>query len=126
MLTTGLADADNVIRGALGLCRYICCGLVIASFALFTADQLGGASRHQVAEITAGSPTRSASRTAADSHPGQPRRFIDGASRALTTPFRSVISSGSQWVQRGFALICALLLYGLGLGYLLRYSQGST
>jgi hypothetical protein len=65
----------------------------------------------------------------AAAHPvrhGEPRRFIDGAARALTAPFRAVISSGSQWVERGFALICALLLYGVGLGFLLRYSQGSS
>jgi hypothetical protein len=126
MLTTVLADADHVILGALGLCRYICCGLVIASFAIFAADQVGGASKHQVAEIASGVPTRTGTSTATDAHPGQPRRFIDGAARALTAPFRSLVSSGSQWVQRGFALICALLLYGVGLGYLLRYSQGST
>jgi hypothetical protein len=124
MLTTGLADADHVISGTLGLCRYVCCGLVIVSFAMFAADQMGGASKHQVAEVTTGRATGTS--TAAVAHPGEPRQFIDGAARALTAPFRAVISSGSQWVQRGFALICALLLYGVGLGYLLRYSQGSS
>jgi hypothetical protein len=124
MLTTGLADADDVITGALGLCRYICCGLVIVSFAIFAADQVSGAAKHQVAEVASGPPTRAS--TVTDAHPSQPRRFIDGAARALTAPFRALVSSGSQWVQRGFALICALLLYGVGLGYLLRYSQGST
>jgi hypothetical protein len=126
MLTAARADADSVIGGALGLFRYICCGLVIVSFAIFAVDQVGGASRHQVAEIAAGTPTRTATATVTDAHPSQPRRFIDGAARTLTAPFRSLISSSSQWVQQGFALICALLLYGVGLGYLLRFSQGSA
>jgi hypothetical protein len=124
MLTAALADADYVFRGALGLCRYVLCGLVIVSFAMFTADQLGGASKHQVAEVTGGPATPASGGQPA--HAGQPRRFIDSAARAVTAPFRTLISSSSQWVQRGFALICALLLYGLGLGYLMRYSQGST
>ncbi len=100
--------------------------LVIVSFVMFAADQMGGASKHQVAEITAGAATRTGTGTVTAVHPGQPRQFIDGAARALTAPFRAVISSGSQWVQRGFALICALLLYGVAFGYLLRDPQGSS
>jgi hypothetical protein len=118
------ADPDNVIRGTLGLTRLVCCGLVIASFALFAVDQAGGASRHQVAELAAGTPTRTAAAPVTDTRPGQPRRFIDGAAKALTAPFRAVVHSGSQWVQQGVVTFCALLLYGVGLGYLARYSQG--
>jgi hypothetical protein len=99
---------------------------VIASFAMFVTDQAGGASRHQVAEIAGGATTRTATSTVTDTHPGQPRAFIDGAAKALTAPFRAVLHSGSQWAQRGFATVCALLLYGLGLGYLARFSQGSA
>lgn len=99
---------------------------MIASFVMFAADQAGGASQHQVAEIAAGSPTRTATSTVTDAHPGQPRVFIDGAAKALTAPFRAVLHSGSQWAQQLFATVCALLLYGLGLGYLARFSQGSA
>ena len=104
----------------------MCCGLVLASFAMFALDQINGASKHQVAEITAGAPARTAASTVTDTHPGQPRRFIDGAARALTAPFRAVAHFGSAWAQEGFLTVCALLLYGLALGYLARYSQGST
>jgi hypothetical protein len=120
----GVADTDHVIRGALGLTRLVCCGLVIVSFAMFAVDQTGGASRHQVAELAAGTPARTAAPTTIDTRPGQPRRFIDGAAKALTAPFRAVVDSGSQWVEEGFATLCALLLYGVGLGYLARYTQG--
>ena len=126
MLTAPAADAGDVIRGALALCSLVCCGLVVASFTLFAVDQANGASKHQVAEIAGGTPSRTGTSTVADPHPGQPRRFIDDAARTLTAPFRAVLHSGSDWVQHGFVTVCALLLYGLGLGYVARWSQGSA
>ena len=111
-----------VSRG-LVLCSYICCALVIASFALFARDQLSGASKHQVAQIASGTPT-SPSVTPTGPHHDGARRFIDNASNALTSPFRSVFQSSSQWGKRLFALICAILVYGIGLGYLARYARG--
>ena len=93
---------------------------------MFAADQLGGASKHQVAELAAGTATRSGAGTVTDTRPGQPRRFIDGAARALTAPFRAVAHFGSQWAEQLFVTICALLLYGLALGFVARYSDGSV
>jgi hypothetical protein len=121
-----VADTAHVITGALGLTRLVCCGLVIASFAMFAVDQVGGASRHQVAELATGAQTRTGTSTVIDTNPGQPRRFIDGAARALTSPFRSMAHFSSQWAEEGFVTLGALLLYGVGLGYLARFSQGST
>ena len=108
---------------------------MFASFAMFAHDQIAGASKHQVTEVAAGPPaspggaasstaTTSGGATAADPHPGAVRRFIDDASNTLTSPFRSVFRSSSQWAARVFALVCALLIYGLGLGYLARYASG--
>jgi hypothetical protein len=113
-----------VLSGALGFARLVCCGLVIASFAMFADDQINGASKHQVAEIAGQSASRTGTGTVVDPDPGQPRRFIDQTASTLTAPFRAVVHSGSQWVQRGFATLCALLVYGFGLGYLTRFSQG--
>jgi hypothetical protein len=121
-----MADPDHVVRGALGFVRLGTCALVVAWFAMFAIDQANGASKHQVAELSAGTATGAATPTVTARHPSQPRRFIDGAATVLTAPFRAVFHTGSQWAQRGFATACALLLYGLGLGYLLRYSAGTT
>ena len=104
-------------------CAYVCCLLIFASFTLFAGDQISGASKQQVAEIASGSPTRAATPVTYTSH-GQPRRFIDGAARALTSPFSTLISPKSQWANRLFLLVCGLTLYGLGLGYLARYASG--
>ena len=90
---------------------------------MFARDQLSGASKHQVAQITSGVPT-SPGVTPVDQRHGAVRQFIDNASNALTSPLRSVFQSSSQWAKRIFALVCAILLYGVGLGYLARYSQG--
>ena len=117
------ADQGIVVHRGLVLCSYICCGLVIASFVLFAGDQLSGASKHQVAQIASGTPT-TPGEAPSRGHHGAVRRFIDNASNALTSPFRGVFRSSSQWAKRIFALVCAILVYGLGLGYLARYSQG--
>jgi hypothetical protein len=54
---------------------------------------------------------------------GQPRRFIDGAASELTAPFRAVADSANQWVQHGLGTVFALAVYGVGLGFLARYSR---
>jgi hypothetical protein len=41
----------------------------------------------------------------------------------LTEPFRTLIHSNSQWVGRAVSTLLALLVYGLGLGYLARYAR---
>jgi len=112
-----------VIHRVLVLTAYMCCGLVIASFSLFARDQLAGASKHQQSEIIAGAQTTAVSIPEATHH-GQPRAFIDGAARVLTSPFRSLVSSHSQWVMHIVPSLLALLFYGVGLGYLARYSSG--
>ena len=78
------------------LTAYICCGLVIASFALFARDQFAGASRHQQAELVAGHDTTAAP-VQVKTHHGPPRRVIDGAAAALTSPFRSLVHTDSHW-----------------------------
>jgi hypothetical protein len=98
---------------------FVCCALIIASFGFFAVDQMSGASAQQAAE-TAGTPIPAHS---AKKH-GQPRRFVDGAARALTSPFRSLIHSGSQWADHLILLVCGLALYGLALGYVARYASG--
>jgi predicted PurR-regulated permease PerM len=109
-----------VVYRALVLCALICCTLVSLSFALFAIDQASTATQQQVAQLSSGTTPPPA---AAPAKRGQPRRFIDGAARTLTSPFRSLLSSSSQWTVEIFSTLVALLVYGLGLGYLARYSR---
>lgn len=118
MLVRSTADAGWVIPRALAACAFVCCSLVVLSLSLFALDQASGASKHQVAELS--------SRTvvSAPAHgPGQPRRFIDGAAHALTSPFGSFLHSDSQWAVRIASTVLALIAYGFGLGYLARWAR---
>jgi hypothetical protein len=56
----------------------------------------------------------------------RPREFIDQAASALTSPFHSIVQSDSQWVLHGIPTVLALLVYGVALGYLARYSRGMS
>jgi hypothetical protein len=118
------ADTDRAMNRVLALTAYVCCGLVIASFALFARDQLAGASKNQQTEINTGGAQAGSSGTPTVHHHAQPRRFIDGAASALTSPFRSLVHSDSAWVTHGVSTFLALLVYGAGLGFLARYSRG--
>jgi hypothetical protein len=109
-----------MVHRFLGTVSFVCCALIIGSFGFFAVDQMSGASQQQAAE-TAGTPIPTKSGNP-DRH--QPRRFIDSAARALTYPFRTVVSTGSQWADHLFLLVCGLTIYGVGLGYLRRYAAG--
>jgi hypothetical protein len=114
------ADPERVLRGALRFTSFLCCALVLASFAVFTNDQLADASAHQQSEIASGA-TVTPSTTVAH---GQPWRFVDDAASRLTAPFDSIVPTHNVWVSHGTTLLFALLVYGLGLGWVARFSSG--
>jgi hypothetical protein len=109
-----------VIQRGLRTLAFVSCLLVSVSFAMFVADQAGGASSQAVAEI--GSPNPRPHQVS--THHGQPRRFIDGAARTLTAPFRALVHSSSVWTVEIFETFAALLVYGFGLGFLARFTSG--
>jgi hypothetical protein len=123
MLDGAAADVAPVIPRALATLSTVCCVLVLASFALFAHDQVAGASAHQQ---TAELPNAAAivPKPVVAHKPGQPRRFIDGAASTLTSPFHSIVASNNDWVDHGIPTVLALAVYGLGLGYLARFSRG--
>jgi hypothetical protein len=122
MLAVAGADIRSVLHRVLVLAATICCGLVLISFGLFALDQVSGASKHQQAELVGASTAPGV--TVAHRPPAQPRRFIDDAAHALTSPFSSILQTDSQWSSEMFTTVLALLVYGVGLGYLARFSRG--
>ncbi len=105
------------------LIAVVCCGLVSISFLMFARDQIDTASIHQQVEINNHGLVPAPSK--APVHHGQPRRFIDDAAGKLTSPFNALVSHDSSiWVRHVVPTLFALLLYGVGLGYLARYSSG--
>src|ERR1700747_148562 len=109
-----------MVHRLLASVSFVCCSLIIASFAFFAVDQMSGASQQQAAE-TAGTPIPHKS---AKPDRAQPRRFVDNASHALTAPFSTLVSTGSQWADHLFLLVCGLACYGVALGFLSRYAAG--
>ena len=120
MLIGEAVDAEGVVQRGLTVCALICCTLVALSFGLFVVDRTSTASKQQATQVDSGGGQAA---TAQTSRPGEPRRFIDDAARSLTSPFRSVISSHSQWTEEIATTLLALAVYGLGLGFLARYSR---
>jgi hypothetical protein len=121
MVVSAAADIGLVLHRALVWTACVCSLLVVASFALFARDQVSAGSQQQTNLVVAGGPGTPIPVAHAK---GQPRRFIDGAASTLTSPFRSIVSSNSDWVNHGIPTIFALLVYGGGLGFLARYSRG--
>jgi hypothetical protein len=120
MLITREVDTGSVISRVLRLTAFACCALVVASFAMFARDQVAGASQHQQTALVAGAHPTAASSTPVKH--AQPRRSIDAAAKALTSPFAAIVQSSNLWVKHGLPTLFALLVYGLGLGYLARFS----
>ena len=124
MSTLQAADPLRVINRLLTYTSIACCALVLVSFGLFARDQMAGASAHQQTELAAGLPSTAAGGSASSHTHRQPRRFIDGVASALEAPFKSIVSTHSEWVAHIFPAIFALLAYGMGLGFLARFSRG--
>jgi hypothetical protein len=122
MLAAPAADGLTVIHRAIVLVALVCSGLVLASFVMFARDQIAGAAKVQANSVS--SPVANRTTAPKAKQQGQPGRFIDDAASKLTSPFSSIIQSGSAWVEHGIPTILALLVYGVGLGYLARYSRG--
>jgi hypothetical protein len=122
MLVALQAETRGVIYRSIKLAAFVCCGLILISFAMFARDQMAGASEHQQSELVAGTPSTAA--PALTHRHSQPRRFIDGADKTLTSPFAAIVQSNDAWVKRGLPTIFALLVYGVGLGFLARFSRG--
>ena len=123
MLTARRVETRGVISRILRLAAFACCALIVLSFAMFARDQMAGASAHQQTELVAGAGATAGSGAATKPH-AQPRRFIDSAARALTSPFDAIVQSSNAWVKHGLPAVFAMIVYGLGLGYLARYSSG--
>jgi hypothetical protein len=109
-----------MVHRFLATVSFICCALIIASFAFFVVDEASGASTQQVAEIS--TPTSSSSSTPV--HHGAVRRFVDSAASDLTYPFHSLAQTSSQWGNELLLLVLGLAVYGVGIGYLSRYASG--
>ncbi len=103
------------LAGFLRVASRIVCLIVVASFAIFVVGQTSNASVHQADKVT------ETATTTQPEHKGTAHKVLDEVAGKLTSPFSGITAgSTSQWVIRGVGTLMALLVYGLGLGYLAR------
>ena len=103
-------------------------GFVLFGFAFFAADELDRGSKTQQQALTnelegvsvdpapiARTPNDEVVREAAN---GDLREVVDDVNDVLLGPFVDLVDSDDAWVARGVPTLLALLLYGVGLGFL--------
>ena len=105
---------------------------VMTSFGLFAIEETREASAATRTEIAGTGTTRdpgeeSALAQAQARKHGDVRRKIDSVNAQLTAPFAGLVHEDQNiWVQRSIPSLLALLVFGLGLGFLSRYAQGRS
>ncbi len=116
------SSPSSSLAGLLLLASRIVCLIVIASFAVFVVDQTSSASTHQQNELNGSVQASGETPAPPAAHQGTVHRTLDEASNALTSPFAGVVSeSSSEWVVHIVRTVLALLVYGFGVAFLVRF-----
>jgi hypothetical protein len=99
--------------------------IVVLGFALFALDETDKGSKAQQAKLerelgSSSAPIAPSAReeSVRERHRGAVREGIDDANDVLLAPFVDLIDSDSAWVNHGIPALLALLIYGVGLGFL--------
>ena len=102
--------------------------VVVLGFALFAIDEMdkGSKTQQELLDRELGSSTAPNDLVAPTSKEekvreqanGAVREVVDDANDVLLAPFVDLIDSDSAWVNHGVPTLLALLLYGVGLGFL--------
>jgi hypothetical protein len=100
----------------------LACLVVLVSFGIFVVQQTSSASNNQQNAVTGTAlGTAPPHVTAPPSHESTVHRVIDEVANFLTSPFSGITAgSTSQWAIRGVGTVLALLVYGIGIGFLTR------
>ncbi|MGO9247021.1 MAG: hypothetical protein ACLQQB_13765 [Solirubrobacteraceae bacterium] len=114
------SSPSSSLAGLLLLASRIVCLIVLAAFVVFVVNQTSTASTHQQNEVLEGSS--SAQSTSKPKPESTVHRTLDEAAEALTSPFAGAVSgSHSQWTIQIVRTALALLVYGLGVAFLVRF-----
>lgn len=115
------------------LASRIVCLIVIAWFVVFAAEQSKAATKHQVGELGGTTQQGGAQQTGAQQGGAQSdgkraakhntaHRLLDEVAEAVTSPFsRLTAGTSSAWLAHGADTLLALLVYGLGVGFVARF-----
>lgn len=108
-----------MIDGAIRTVAILASLIVIAGFTLFAVDELSGASQRQQTALE--NPGSAPGEPTPRGKPSGVRKTIEDVNGVLLSPFEGLVQSSSAWVNHGIPTLLALLVYGLGLGFLARY-----
>jgi hypothetical protein len=103
-------------------------GIVLLGFSLFAVDEMDRGSKNQQEALAreldgaddvdpAAIAPSAEEEHAREAQHGTVREGVDDANDVLLAPFANLIDSGNAWVSHGVPTVLALLLYGLGLGF---------
>ena len=106
---------------AIALSLVVAAGFVL--FALEDIDRASADSRSRIAGYEATNPSAASERERERRHGGV-REAIDDANDVLLAPFAGVSDGAeSRWARRGVPTLLGLLTYGVGLGFLARFTK---
>lgn len=109
-----------MIDGAIRMVAIVASLIVVAGFTLFAVDELTGASQRQQTWVE--NPGSEPGPTTPTRKPrSDVRKAIEDVNEVLLSPFEGLAQTGSAWVNHIVPTLLALLVYGLGLGFLARY-----
>jgi hypothetical protein len=103
--------------------------VVLLGFAFFAAGEMDKGSKTQQTALgeetgrpaspeVVGVAPEPGEEAARERKSSAPRELVDDANDVLLAPFASVVDSDNAWVTHGVPALLALLLYGVGLGFL--------
>jgi hypothetical protein len=116
----------SVIERAIRAVAIVASAIVLISFGLFAVDQFRATSEREqdrLAQQDAVDPAAARERQRERKH-SDVREAIDDADDFLVSPFTGIVEGGGRWANRGLPTLLALLVYGLGLGFLARFARG--
>jgi predicted PurR-regulated permease PerM len=99
----------------------IACVIVLAWFVVFAVDQTSNASAHQQNEVLSGPSAPSPASGTPSRHESSLKRTLNHTAEALTSPFSGAVSGHSEWTTHIVETLIALLVYGVGIGFLVRF-----
>ena len=119
--------------GAMGsvirLAAIIASILVLLGFAFFAVDEMDKGSKTQQTAVGEGTGSTAASEVVAiapaqdeenarEKRNGAAHEAVDDVNDVLLAPFVGLLDSDDAWVNHGVPALLAVLLYGVGLGFL--------
>jgi predicted lipid-binding transport protein (Tim44 family) len=125
----GVAAADTGAMGSvIRLAAIITSVLVLLGFAFFAVDEMDKGSKTQQTAVSEGTGASASEAVAVapapeeesvrEKHNSAAREAVDDVNDVLLAPFMDLIDSDDAWVNRAVPALLAVLLYGVGLGFL--------